>query len=212
MAAKKLALVPAVQGEIVEFSNPTKAQADLVINRWTQLLDGMALSFLEISRSAWAADKSKMWAEDVDADGNAFTSFSAWVDGRMRRGKTTIKQARTVGMNFAAVPDAALADIPRVNLTQLAQLPPAKRVQVKWLEAAKTLPEKAFKAQILKQLPEPELAAPPKLVKISFKLRPPVERKRQQAFKRIATELDDPLAPPSVIFERLIMIYLDQSK
>lgn len=212
MATKKLALVPAVQGEIVEFSNPTKAQADWVIDRWTQLLAGIKLSFLEICRLAYRADESQVWAQDADADGNPFTSFSAWVDARIPSGKTTIKQARTVGRNFAAVPDATLAAIPRVNLTQLAQLPENKRTQVKWLEAAKALPEREFKAQILKQLPEPELTAPPKLVKVSFKLRPPVERKRQQAFKRIATELDDPLAPPSVIFERLIMIYLDQSK
>lgn len=208
MATKKLALVPAVEGEIVK--SPTKARALAIERRLQEIFELNKRNFLETGRLVVEAEDGLLWELLTDASGAPYTSKDHWLRTALPYARSSAIQAAAVVRRLQGLPDATLEEIPRVNLTQLAGLPENKRTQVKWIEAAKNLPEKDFKAQILKQIPEPD--GPAKPLRVGFKLRPGEMLKKERAWKKIAAELGNPDATEEECLMRCITFYLDQNR
>lgn len=187
-----------------------RARALQVENRLQELYYEFRRNFIETGHLIVEAEDNELWKHLSDSEGNPYKSLDHWVSTALLYGRSTSFVARDIVRKFEGVPDETLQEIPRVNLEQLAKLPPAKRKSPKWIDDAMTLPNREFRSKISLVVPSTP-AMRSKVERVVLNLSKSAALLMRRAFEKAGVDIGQPDAPREVLFERVCSAYLGAS-
>lgn len=140
---------------------PLEYQAQTLDQRVRTIEKVWKRTFTELGIICLYVDEKRLWQYCYDPAGNRFTSFDAWIidSAPLSRSYAYDAKAKIKILRDSGVPLERLAEVPRVNVITLSQLPPVLQRDEEVLADAQKLSEETFRAKMVSEHPEAHLEA-----------------------------------------------------
>ena len=138
-------------------SMPEEKAARILDHRLRSLEESYKRSFCERGVIGLEVQERQLWRWMADFDGSQFGSFEQWVIKAAPHSRSDVFAAMRAVKELRDVPRAELESMPRCNIEVLRSLSTGVRSKPEVIEAAKSLPEKAFVAKIEQAYPDQHL-------------------------------------------------------